>query len=480
VQGQEGPPGRRYRPRQVAAFVLALLGLAACEAVLAAVVFVRVAAIFLPGSHPSLPLPAPVQQSVQGLGGLLPGLGATPSAPVPPSTPIDILILGLDRRPHHDPAVDGPPNSDAIEILRLDPQTHAVTLLAIPRDLYVLIPSPKQDGQVWEGRINTAYHDGEAYGYPGGGPALARSTIESTFHVPIDYYVVVDWVAFADVVDALGGIDVDVPAPLHHVEAFNPRTFDTRYIDIPAGEQHMDAVTALAYARFRDDSENDFGRVHRQQQVMQAAAAEALQFGWLGRAPQLYLRFRNAVQTDLPLVRLPMMLSLLRDVDLDQVTATSVAGPSEDAVRSVISPWGEDVLVPIWDKMAPIIRAAMPDREVQAEGARVTVVNDTGVPDTGQRTAEYLTRFALTPEQVTTVEDTAGQRPRPAPTTSLVVTGNAMVTAERIADWLGIPQSRISQAAESPPTQPGEVSVLLGSDVKLPNDEAFQHFRLHP
>lgn len=461
---------RRSTRRIVLAFAL-LLSLGAASAYLAAAVLQRATPLVLPGG--SLPVPEAVAR-------VLPGLAATPVEDGPGTTPITILLLGLDRRPHHDPAVDGPPNTDAIELIRLDPVTRTAAALAIPRDLYVELPSPQQTAETWEGRINTAYALGERYHYPGGGEALIRRTVEATFHLPVTYTVVIDWVAFADVLDALGGIDLDVPAPLRHVEAFNPRTFDTKFIDIAAGRQHLDTVTALAYARFRDDADNDFGRARRQQAVMQAAAARALQLDWLGQGVTLYRRFRDAVQTDLPLVRLPGVLNLVRLISVDRVTLGSVAGERAEAVRPVVTPWGEDVLLPLWPQMGALLRAALPDRAVQAEGARVRVRNATGVRGQGARTAAYLTRFALRPDQVTALDEpVSGGRPPQA--TTLVVSGPAMATARRVAADLGLPETRIRETTDPivpalDPAAGGLVDVLLGTDLRLPNDERFQRY----
>lgn len=477
VEKRSAPAGSRSRSPARGALLIGvpLALLAAASALLAVGVLVRAVPVVLPGT--SLPVPTPVARAIPGL---VPhaqpapaaDAAAEPAAP-PATTPITILLLGLDRRPHHDPAVDGAPNSDAMHLIRLDPVTHTASVLAIPRDLYVEQPSPTGDGTFWEARINAAYHLGEEYHYDGGGLAFARRVVEYTFHIPVNYVVVVDWVAFADVVDALGGIDLTVPSPVQHAEAFNPRTFDTTYIDIPAGPQHMDSVTALAYARFRSDDENDFGRVRRQQEVMQAAAEEAKGLGWLPQSLSLYRRFRSAVQTDLPLVRAPGVGALAAQIDLDHITMETMAGEQTEAVARRITPWGEDVLVPRWSVMAPIIRGVFPDRALQAEGATVTIINATGLRGQGQRAADYLTRFSLTPDQVAA----AGNAPITA-TTEITVDGSAPATAQRIADWLGIPHSRIERTHDPSAVAGGSVVVTLGRDVRLPDDLRFLDYTL--
>jgi hypothetical protein len=97
-----------------------------------------------------VPLPRPVAK-------ILPGLDPKPAEGSPGTTRVNILILGVDRRPHHDQNVDGPPNADSIHILSLDPVTKTATALSLPRDLYVEAPSPEKKGQFIETRVNQTF-----------------------------------------------------------------------------------------------------------------------------------------------------------------------------------------------------------------------------------------------------------------------------------------------------------------------------------
>ncbi|MGH2588297.1 MAG: LCP family protein, partial [Dehalococcoidia bacterium] len=315
--------------RKLLLFALLLVAVASGGLYTATAVVVRVDSVLLSGAD--LSLPRPVTQ-------VLPGLVATPPAGSPGTTPVTILILGVDRRPHHDLDRAELPNTDAIHLLSLDPVTKTATDLALPRDLYVEVPSPEQDGTLWEFRVNQAYKLGEESGYPGGGAAYAQRVIEYTFGLPIDYYAVVDWLAFADVIDALGGVWISVPEPLRGVEGFNPHDGNAFTITIPAGTQYMDAITALAYARFRNDEENDFGRIRRQQEVMRTTADEALRAGWLTQATTLYDRFRRSVQTNLSPAKVPGLVLLAKSIGMDHVTTVSLAGEQHEAVTPVITP----------------------------------------------------------------------------------------------------------------------------------------------
>jgi len=480
VDEQTAPPRRRLG-RRLALFLVVLISLTAGGLYTATSVVVHVDNVVLPGVDVSLPKP---------VARVLPGLDADPTEGSPGTERINILLLGVDRRPHHDPSVDGPPNTDSMHILSLDPISKTATALSLPRDLYVEVPSPEEEGDFWEIRINTAFRVGEEYGYQGGGAAFAKRAVEYTFRLPIDYYAVVDWVAFADVIDELGGIWINVPEEMRNVEGFNPRDGNSFTITIPAGTHYMNSITALAYARFRDDEQNDFGRITRQQAVMRAAADEALRAGWLTRAPKLYDRFRDAVQTDLSAVRVPGLVLLAKSIGMESVKTVSLAGNEHQAVTPVITPWGEDVLIPVWEEMGTIIRSAIDDPALRTEGATVSVVNATGVRGEGDRAVSYLKRFMLPPERITlgalpgtTSSSVAGgvrSQSRPAATvadtTTITYAGDAPKTAERIAEWLGVPKSQITRG-DNVIGAPASVTVTLGTDVRLPDDDRFRNYR---
>ena len=126
---------------------------------------------------------------------------------------VNILVMGIDQREHE----QGPWRTDTMLILTIDPVTVSGGMLSIPRDLWVPIPGYE------EGRINTAHYLGEFYDYPGGGSALAVKTVQYNFGVPIHYYVRVNFAAFEQLVDLIGGIDVyveeEIADPIYPDEA---------------------------------------------------------------------------------------------------------------------------------------------------------------------------------------------------------------------------------------------------------------------
>jgi polyisoprenyl-teichoic acid--peptidoglycan teichoic acid transferase len=247
--------------------------------------------------------------------GLLAPLGF--GAPPPSGGPVNVLLLGIDRRPGE----GGPARMDAIIIARLDPEKKRVALLSLPRDLIVSIPGYGQ------GRINAASVYGELYPALGGGAASARNTVSELLGIPIDHVVHIDFQGFIKAVDAVGGVTIDVPTELY--DAQYP-TMDYGYTTVHflPGPQHMDGETALKYARVRH-MDSDFERTKRQQQVIVGAVAQlrgqnALQ--QLNSVASISSALRGYLTFDIPEERLASLVWSFRDITPEQVERYSLDG----------------------------------------------------------------------------------------------------------------------------------------------------------
>ncbi len=170
---------------------------------------------------------------------------------------LNLLLLGIDRRPGETGLGY---RTDTMMLVSLDPKTHSVGLLSIPRDLYVQLP-----GYSAPQRINTALALGELQ-RAGYGPTLAMQTVQYNLGMPINDYVIADFNALIKLVDSIGGIDVDVPAPIADYD-FPDMGYGYDPLILSAGLQHMDGYTAQKYARTRH-GDSDFDRARRQQQVL--------------------------------------------------------------------------------------------------------------------------------------------------------------------------------------------------------------------
>ncbi len=151
-------------------------------------------------------------------------------------------------------------------------------VLAVPRDTMVEIPG------VGEDKINAAFATG--------GPELTVETLEGLTGVSIDHYVVVDFNGVQEIVDALGGITVNVAEPIEY-------TLEGRPVSIPAGTQELDGAQALGYVRYRGDPTADIGRIGRQQEFLRALAAEASSPGKLPRLPATARAVWRNMETDM-------------------------------------------------------------------------------------------------------------------------------------------------------------------------------------
>lgn len=201
---------------------------------------------------------------------------------------ITVLVVGIDSR-----AQGGDQNADTIILARLDFGAKTLRTVSIPRDLYVNIPGVGQD------KINSAYNYGikENPANKAAGVAKLRDTIEQDFGIAIDDYILVDFNGFQKVVDALGGIDLNVPKAIYD-PAYPTDNYGTKVVQFTAGEQHMNGQQALEYARTRHD-DNDDARRQRQEQVLVALFVKGKQLGSLTHVQDLIVALGGTVQTSL-------------------------------------------------------------------------------------------------------------------------------------------------------------------------------------
>jgi LCP family protein required for cell wall assembly len=212
------------------------------------------------------------------------------------SNPSTILVLGVDIGGVRE-GTQG--RSDSIVLIRTDPDENRIALLSIPRDLRVNMP------RHGEQKINAAY----AFG----GPTLAIQTVEQVTGIPINHVVVVDFGTFGDVVDALGGITVDVPRKILSNKFECPKSSQAecerwKGWRFSAGEQEMNGKQALIYSRIRENqlnpSESDITRGERQQAVIQAIADKTVSFSSFIKGPFIADDLVRPLATDLSAAQL--------------------------------------------------------------------------------------------------------------------------------------------------------------------------------
>lgn len=212
---------------------------------------------------------------------------------------MNILILGIDQLD------DEPSRADSIIVMSIHRGLQDISMVSIPRDSRVEIPGSGLD------KINHAMVFGSV--------DLMRVTVEQLLDVPLHYYVYTNFSGFRDIIDTLGGVEVDVERQIIGS--------DGRPIVEP-GLQRLTGGQALTYVRFRSDAEGDFGRMRRQQQVLKAIGKSMMRPITIIRLPILLEQFAQDVRTDMPL---PKFVSLGRTIstqDLAEINTIQLKGTS--------------------------------------------------------------------------------------------------------------------------------------------------------
>ena len=237
----------------------------------------------------------------------------------------NLLVLGTDRTEGMNIG-----RSDTILLLSIVPLQPYVSMLSIPRDLWVTIPG------VGEDRINTAHFYAEA-SQPGSGPDATLETIRANFGVRVSRYVAINFDGFVEMIDAVGGVDIE----LEQAEG-----------GLPAGKHHLDAGQALAFVRERYSSD-DFYRMRHGQMVIQAAVGKmANPVNWW-RWPGIVKALSSAVKTNVPFYDWPRLgLALLRAALTDRIDSHVI---DRDYVTPYTTDQGANILLPNWDAIHPLV-----------------------------------------------------------------------------------------------------------------------------
>jgi LCP family protein required for cell wall assembly len=221
---------------------------------------------------------------------------------------VSILLLGMGGYEN-----DAPFLTDSIMAVTIDPTTNRVMMVSVPRDLVVHMNLQTSPGSIWTNKINAAYEvpytniiccvASQYQGRDGGGHA-AEHEVGKVLGITFDRYIAIDFVAFRDMVNALGGVDVCLSTNL---DDYSYPNYGHGYkpIHFKAGCQHLNGEQALEIARSRHaiqaEQSSDFGRARRQQQIMEAIKAKATTVNGFAKAPQLLDALQKDIHTDMSL-----------------------------------------------------------------------------------------------------------------------------------------------------------------------------------
>ncbi|MCA0351518.1 MAG: LCP family protein [Chloroflexi bacterium] len=398
--------------------------------------------------------------------------------------PFNLLLIGVDLREN-----DTKARTDTIIVLHIDPTQKWASMVSIPRDSCAEIPGYDAPGTCSQ-RINAAYELGYKEGIAQNmtipstqAMALTRDTVANMLNINIDYVAQVDFKGFRKIVDAVGGITIDVQRPLW--DATYP-TDDDDYgvirLFIPAGLQHMDGTTALRYARSRHQ-DADYGRSRRQQDVIRALVQTLKDKGLLDQIDaldSLAAQLKGSFYTDLPIDDLGNLRAL---AGLGSDIANGRIKSVKWDTSSVIGYMDEAQYVPIWDPASiaatvdQLLTSPIPDTNSPVDGSSNTpsddnlsieVINGAQISGLAGDVATHLENRdyqLLNPSTASTVYDT----------TKIIDFGNHKELREQLAAELGISSRNIivvSKTSPAPEQPKGDAALvlLLGRDY----DEAWR------
>jgi LCP family protein required for cell wall assembly len=269
----------------------------------------------------------------------------TPVQPVPvASDAVNIVVLGSDRREDWSEW-----HTDVVQIVSVQRESKTVSIISVPRDLYVYIPS------MWMSRINFADFYGEYYEYEGGGQALLRDTLLYNLGIRMDHYVRTNFDGLIGIVDTAGGIDIPVHCGLSDHWPYPDENGEYPILSMEPGIHHMDGEHALWYARSRLTT-SVLSRERRQQQVLQALWHKARDTGMLTRIPALWRQSQDMVHTDLTLPDVLELAGIALTLDDLNVRFYNIGA---DALTPWTTPYGGAVFLPQWENIQPIVAEAM-------------------------------------------------------------------------------------------------------------------------
>ncbi len=400
---------------------------------------------------------------------------------------VTILLLGVDDRSWE--LGNGPPRTDTMILVTINPENHTAGMMSLPRDLWVDVP-----GNGFR-KINQAFPLGEAQGYSTGGAGLAMATVEQFLDVDIPYYIQINFDAFTNLIDEIGGVKINVPETI----IIDPLG-DGNTRNLQPGVQTLPGDLTLAYVRNRDTAGGDFDRASRQQQVIIGVIKRLTDFNLLPtlvrKAPALYQNVSAGINTNLTIQQIVKLGQLAYNIPeaniqhvvigLEHVTAAQsyegayilnpIPGEIEALKTIIFSTQPSLITVTPTDTASVSPTAIIPTATLTAEaeeptqerlptvtvtiaGPSVAVHNGTGETGLAADTADYLRRNGINVTEV-------GNASEPYTHTTIIdYTGNPDII-NQLSQLLEIPYPKIY--SQHNPNNAVDVLLILGDDLKAP------------
>lgn len=373
---------------------------------------------------------------------------------------VNILFMGLDERDWVEGL--GAPRSDTMILFTVDPLSKTAGMISIPRDLWVNIPG------FGYSRINTAYSSGEGNKLPGGGPGLAMKTVEGVLGVPIQYYAQVDFGAFEEAIDAMGGLEICIPETIK-VSVIGR----TNKYKIDAGCQVLPGYLVLGYARNRKTDGGDIDRAKRQQLVIYALRNQIFSPEnfpkMVSIAPDVYREASAGLKTNMTFDDAMKLGTLMTQIPVESIKSGVIDYTMGSLDNVVLGGENASIMKPFPDKIRELrdqvfqIGAARsplaqgdPTALMQADGARVRFLNGSYTPNLEINTGNYFLQQGLSVTEV-------GPADQAYDRTIIYLYSPKLYTLKYLQMMFGISSS--TQIRIQPdPTQTVDIEVRLGND----------------
>jgi len=374
---------------------------------------------------------------------------------------VTVLFIGLDERDWEEG--QGAPRSDTMILFTIDPVSKTAGMLSVPRDLWINIPG-------WGySKINTAYAYGAAAKLPGGGPGLAMKTVEQVIGVPIQYYAQVDFKAFEEAIDAMGGLYL-CPGEKITIDPIGPKP------PVKMGPECRTywGYEVLGYARNRKTKGGDIDRAGRQQKVIMALVDQVFSpknfSTMVSKAPEIYAEAESGLRTNLSFddaLKLGVSLSQIPEenikqgvIDYSMAILTSVVVNGQKA--SILQPYPDKIRElrdEIFSETGPLSPIADGDPVVlmQEDAARIRVVNGTRTEGLPEQVANSLLARGMN------VVEAGGYSERQYDRTMIVMYGPKLYSLRYLIIAFGVERS--NQIIFSPDSDSSvDIEVRLGAD----------------
>ncbi len=381
---------------------------------------------------------------------------------------VNILLMGRGGGNH-----DGPDLTDTMMLASIDPVNHTATLLSLPRDLWVNVPNQgvMKLNAVWEtgefkylGKVAPGSTDPKAIS---AGFNLVDQTVGSILGINIDYNALVDFQAFQQAVDTVGGVTVNVPTPL--VDPTMAWENNGNATLAQAGLQNFDGKQALLYVRSRETT-SDFARAQRQRAVLLALKSKVETVGTLSnpfKISGLFSAFGNNVQTDLSLSNADRLYDILKDVDGANISSIDLDGGSVPGATQYVTDGninGQSIVLPKaglfqYGDIQQFVRSQLKDPYIVKENAPIIVLNGTTTSGLATNEADLLKTYGYNVIQ-------AGDAPETNWTTTTLVDlshGKDKYTAHYLEQRLNV-KALTAMPGDNIPTNGADFVIIIGSD----------------